>query len=99
MRKGIIEHNKTILKLCKFYFQKRSNLKKQIIQENDIEKKFKLIQKLDSMNRNSSYTRYRLRCMLTGRPNGCNRITGLCRIQARDLLRKCLLPGFKRVGS
>ncbi len=53
----------------------------------------KLIKKLP---RNSSKTKIRNRCALTGRPRGVYRKFGLCRIVLRDLCSFGQIPGVTK---
>ncbi len=93
-RKGLIENNNRRLALSERYMEQRNALKLAILHEYDIDEKLKLIQKLDGLPRNSSRTRYRNRCAITGRSRGYNKATGLCRIMARELIADCKLAGF-----
>jgi len=49
---------------------------------------------LASLPRNSSKSRIRNRCMITGRPRGYYRKVGLSRIILRDLAGKGEIPGL-----
>ena len=53
---------------------------------------------LDKLPRNSSKTRLRNRCMLTGRPRGYLRDFGLSRIAFRELALRGELPGIKKAS-
>ncbi|MDX5495676.1 MAG: 30S ribosomal protein S14, partial [Wolbachia endosymbiont of Nomada marshamella] len=86
-KKSMIERNLRRIKLCDQYKEKREKLKSIINNKNlSIVERFtaqnKLIKKLP---RNSSKTKIRNRCALTGRPRGVYRKFGLCRIVLRDL--------------
>ena len=50
--------------------------------------------KLAELPRNSSATRIRLRCALTGRPRGNYRKFGLSRIALRELASSGQIPGM-----
>jgi small subunit ribosomal protein S14 len=50
--------------------------------------------KLAELPRNSSATRVRLRCTLTGRPRGNYRKFGLSRIALRELASSGQIPGM-----
>ena len=81
-KKSMIERNLRRIKLCDQYKEKREKLKSIINNKNlSIVERFtaqnKLIKKLP---RNSSKTKIRNRCALTGRPRGVYRKFGLCRI-------------------
>jgi len=49
--------------------------------------------KLQQLPRNSSPTRQRNRCQLTGRPRGFFRKFGLCRLKIRELAFRGEIPG------
>lgn len=80
------------------YKEKREKLKSIINNKNlSIVERFtaqnKLIKKLP---RNSSKTKIRNRCALTGRPRGVYRKFGLCRIVLRDLCSFGQVPGVTK---
>lgn len=52
--------------------------------------------KLHKLPRNSSATRIRNRCELTGRPRGFLRKFGLCRIKFRELALSGQIPGVTK---
>lgn len=76
---------------------KRAALKA-IIKDKDVppEDRFQAVLKLADMPRNSSKTRIRNRCALTGRPRGNLRRFNLCRNMVRDLASQGQLPGVKK---
>ncbi len=97
-KKSIIERNLRRIKLCDQYKEKRQKLKSIINNKNlSIAERFtaqnKLIKKLP---RNSSKTKIRNRCALTGRPRGVYRKFGLCRIVLRDLCSFGQVPGVTK---
>ena len=53
---------------------------------------------LAKLPRNSSKTRLRNRCMITGRPHGFLRDFGLSRIAFRELAHRGELPGVKKAS-
>ena len=59
-----------------------------------VEERFAATLKLAEMPRNSSATRIRNRCELTGRPRGFYRKHKLSRIALRELGSKGLIPGL-----
>ena len=95
-RKGLLENNDRRYILSERYAERRKELKAAIIKEEDIDAKLLLIQKLESLPRNSSKTRYRNRCAVTGRPRGYNKLTGLSRIAFREAVGEGRLPGFRK---
>lgn len=97
-KKSMIERNLRRIKLCDQYKEKREKLKSIINNKNlSIVERFtaqnKLIKKLP---RNSSKTKMRNRCALTGRPRGVYRKFGLCRIVLRDLCSFGQIPGVTK---
>ncbi|GKS78071.1 MULTISPECIES: 30S ribosomal protein S14 [Wolbachia] len=97
-KKSMIERNLRRIKLCDQYKEKREKLKSIINNKNlSIVERFtaqnKLIKKLP---RNSSKTKIRNRCALTGRPRGVYRKFGLCRIVLRDLCSFGQVPGVTK---
>lgn len=97
-KKSMIERNLRRRKLCDQYKEKREKLKSIINNKNlSIVERFtaqnKLIKKLP---RNSSKTKIRNRCALTGRPRGVYRKFGLCRIVFRDLCSFGQVPGVTK---
>ena len=55
-------------------------------------------QALAKLPRNSSTTRLRNRCLLSGRPRGYLRAFGLSRIAVRELAHRGELPGVKKAS-
>ena len=53
---------------------------------------------LDKLPKNSSKTRLRNRCQLTGRPRGYIRMFGICRIKFRDLASDGKIPGVTKAS-
>ena len=90
-----IEKNKKRVKLVKQYAAKRAKLKDTA---NDMsrppEERFAARLKLAEMPRNSSATRIRNRCELTGRPRGVYRKFKLSRIALRELASSGQIPGM-----
>lgn len=53
---------------------------------------------LQKLPRNSSPSRVKNRCAITGRPRGYLRAFGLSRIQFRELAREGKIPGVKKAS-
>jgi len=90
-----IEKNKRRRKMAKQYANRRSKLK--AIAQNKtlpMEERFAATLKLAELPRNSSKTRIRNRCELTGRPRAYYRKHKLSRIALRELGSKGLIPGL-----
>lgn len=92
---SVIERNKKRQRLVDKYARRRAELK---VMAKDMsltpEERFNVRVKLAALPRNSSPTRVRLRCALTGRPRGNYRKFKLSRITLRDLALKGQIPGM-----
>jgi small subunit ribosomal protein S14 len=96
-KKSSVEKNNRRKKMIKANSQKRALLKKRIMDKTcPIEERLQLVQKLAKVSRNSSSTRYRNRCELTGRPRGYYREFGLSRSALRELASFGRVPGLTK---
>ncbi|PZA12368.1 30S ribosomal protein S14 [Rhodopseudomonas palustris] len=94
-KKSAIEKNNRRKKMAKNAAPKRARLKAVIADKSKpMEERFAATLKLAEMPRNSSATRIRNRCDLTGRPRSVYRLNKLSRIAIRDLGSKGLVPGL-----
>ena len=94
-KKSSIEKNRRRASLVKQYAAKRARLK--TIAEDDarpMEERFEARLKLAELPRNSSPTRVRNRCEVTGRPRSFYRKMRMSRIALRELGSKGLIPGL-----
>jgi small subunit ribosomal protein S14 len=90
-----IEKNNRRRRLSKRYAARRSRLKAVARDKNKpMEERFAATLKLAEMPRNSSATRVRNRCEITGRPRGFYRKHKLSRIALRELGSRGLIPGL-----
>ena len=90
-----VNKNNKRINLSDRYYKKRKNLKKIIMNKNlSLEERFKAQQKLSKMPRNSSKTRVRNRCQITGRPHGVYRKLKISRIALRQLGLQGKIPGM-----
>jgi small subunit ribosomal protein S14 len=90
-----IEKNKLRRRLSKQYAPKRARLKAVARDKTKpMEDRFAAALKLAELPRNSSATRIRNRCELSGRPRGFYRKHKLSRIALRDLGSKGMIPGL-----
>ncbi|WP_031550768.1 30S ribosomal protein S14 [Parvularcula oceani] len=94
-KKSMIERDVKRRKLAARYENKRSALKA-VMRDEDAspEDKFKAAMKLAELPRNSSPTRIRNRCLVTGRPRGYYRKLKMSRIALRDLGSTGRIPGL-----
>jgi small subunit ribosomal protein S14 len=90
-----VEKNSRRRKLVAQYASKRKKLK-EIAEDKTkrAEERFAARMKLAQLPRNSSATRIRNRCELTGRARGYYRKLRLCRNQLRELASQGLIPGM-----
>jgi small subunit ribosomal protein S14 len=90
-----IERNKKRERLAKKYAQRRAKLRAAALNEDlPLEERFAARLKLAQLPRNSSPTRVRNRCELTGRPRAFYRKLKVSRIALRDLASKGQIPGM-----
>ena len=90
-----VNKNNKRINLSNRYYKKRKILKQIIMNKNlPLEERFKAQQKLSKMPRNSSKTRVRNRCQITGRPHGVYRKLKISRIALRQLGLQGKIPGM-----
>jgi small subunit ribosomal protein S14 len=96
-KKSAVNRNEMVKALVKQYAAKRTALKK--IANDDslpLEDRFEARLKLAEMPRNSSATRIRNRCVVTGRPRAFYRKLKMSRIALRDLASMGQVPGMTK---
>jgi small subunit ribosomal protein S14 len=94
-KKSSIEKNNRRQRMTKNAAAKRAKLKAIIAdKKKPMEERFAATIKLAEMPRNSSATRIRNRCEITGRPRAFYRKHKLSRIALRDLGSKGMIPGL-----
>ncbi len=94
-KKSAIEKNNRRRKLVDRFAAKRAEYKATAENESlPLEDRFAARLKLAELPRNSSKTRIRNRCEVTGRPRAYYRKLGVSRIAMRDLGSKGLIPGL-----
>ena len=92
-----IQRNLKRIRLAKRFAKKRENLKKIIKNKKlPLTERFEAQLKLAKIPRNSSKTRIRNRCEITGRPRGVYRKLRISRIALRDLASKGKIPGMTK---
>ena len=94
-KKSMVEKNNRRRKMAKSYANRRKALKA-IARDKKLpmEERFAATLKLAELPRNSSRTRIRNRCELSGRPRAYYRKHRLSRIALRELGSKGLIPGL-----
>ena len=94
-KKSSIEKNKRRRRMTKQYSGRRSRLKAIARDKSKpVEERFAATLKLAELPRNSSATRIRNRCELTGRPRGYYRKLRMSRIALRELASQGQIPGM-----
>ena len=92
-----IQRNLKRIKLVKKYASKRNELKKIINNKTlPLIERFEAQLKLSKIPRDSSKTRIRNRCEISGRPHGVYRKLRISRIALRDLASSGKIPGMTK---
>jgi len=94
-KKSAVENNKRRRDMAQRFAAKRSQLKA-VAYDRSLppEERFQAFLKLAELPRNSSKTRVRNRCEVTGRPRGYYRRLKMSRIALRDLASNGQIPGM-----
>jgi len=96
-KNSAILNNTKRKKLVKKYADKRATLKAMTRDMSlSMEDRFNAQLKLAQLPRNSSATRVRNRCEVTGRPRGYYRKLRMSRIALRDLASSGMIPGMTK---
>ena len=96
-KKSAVNRNEMVKHLVKQYASKRDALKAIANDESrPLEERFEARLKLAELPRNSSKTRIRNRCVLTGRPRAYYRKLKMSRIALRDLASAGQIPGMTK---
>ena len=96
-KKSAVNRDLKRRKMAKSFARKREELKATVYnRELTAEERFQASLKLAELPRNSSKTRIRNRCALTGRPRAHHRRFNLSRIALRDLASRGELPGITK---
>jgi small subunit ribosomal protein S14 len=94
-KKSAVNRNEMVKRLVKAKAPKRDALKAIANDENlSLEERFEARLKLAEMPRNSSHTRIRNRCEVTGRPRAFYRKLKMSRIALRELGSRGQIPGL-----
>ena len=90
-----VNKNNKRLKMSNKFYKKRKKLKEIIMDKKiSLEERFKAQMKLSKLPRNSSKTRVRNRCQISGRPHGVYRKLKISRIALRKLGLEGKIPGM-----
>ena len=98
-KKSMIMRERKRAKLVARYAEKRTSLKAIIRDVNSTDEQRQLAQaKLNALPRDSSPTRQRNRCSVTGRPHGVYRKFGLGRNKLREAAMNGEIPGLTKAS-
>ena len=92
-KKGMVERERKRDRLVEKYADKRAELKERFRKATSAAEKLDIHRQIQRLPRDSSPTRKRNRCMVTGRPRGYYRDFGLSRNVLREWAHEGLLPG------
>ena len=93
-KKSMIAREVKRKKLIDKYAEKRHQIRQQIVDESlDDDSRFEAMLQLQKLPRDSSRSRHRNRCVVTGRPRGYYRNFGLARNKLREVIMKGEVPG------
>jgi len=96
-KKSAVNRNEMVKRLVKQNAEKRDALKAIANDESrPLEERFEARLKLAKLPRNSSPTRIRNRCVMTGRPRAYYRKLKMSRIALRDLASAGQIPGMTK---
>jgi len=98
-KKSMVAREKKRAKLVRQHQDKRTQLKKIIAsEESSFDEKMAAVTTLQKLPRDSSRSRQRNRCRMTGRPHGYYRKFGLSRIKLREAAMRGDVPGLVKAS-
>jgi small subunit ribosomal protein S14 len=98
-KKSMIARENKRARLVKRYVEKRAAYKAVLIdQDASFDEKMEAQTKLQTLPRDSSRSRQRNRCRITGRPHGVFRKFGLCRNKLREAAMRGDIPGLVKAS-
>jgi|TARA_B100000683_G_scaffold160363_1_gene154675 small subunit ribosomal protein S14 len=95
-KQSMIQREKKRERLVAKYANKRESIKEELKKVNSFQERLTLYKKLESLPRNSSPSRRRNRCWVTGRSRGFYKDFGLSRHVLREMGNEGLIPGLTR---
>ena len=97
-KQGMIQREKKRESLIAKYETKRNALKDELKSVTSFNDRLGLYKKFERIPRNSSQTRQRNRCWVTGRSRGFYKDFGLSRHVLREMAHDGLIPGLKKAS-
>ena len=95
-KQSLIQREKKRKLLTEKYDAKRSSIKAELKKTKSFPERVALYKKFEKIPRNSSPSRQRNRCWVTGRSRGFYRDFGLSRHVLREMGNEGLVPGLKK---
>jgi small subunit ribosomal protein S14 len=95
-KQSMIQREKKRERLITKHSAKRESIKQQLKTVNSFKERVILYKKLEKIPRNSSQTRHRNRCWVTGRSRGFYKDFGLSRHVLREMAHEGLIPGLTK---
>ena len=95
-KQGMIQREKKRERLVTKHINKRESLKEELKGVSSFQERVALYKKFEKIPRNSSPSRHRNRCWVTGRSQGFYRDFGLSRHVLREMGNEGLIPGLKK---
>ena len=95
-KQSMIQREKKRERLVAKYLNKRLALKEELKNTSSFENRLILYKKFEQIPRNSSPTRHRNRCWVTGRSRGVYKDFGLSRHVLREMGKEGLIPCLKK---
>ena len=98
-KKSMIARENKRSRLVEQYAEKRAKYKAVLIDQNaSFDEKMEAQRQLQTLPRDSSRSRGRNRCRITGRPHGVFRKFGLCRNKLREAAMRGDIPGLVKAS-
>jgi small subunit ribosomal protein S14 len=95
-KQSMIQREKKRAQLASKYAVKRQTIKEQLKTVSSFQERLTLYKKLEGIPTNSSLTRKRNRCWVTGRSRGFYKDFGLSRHVLREMGNEGLIPGLTK---
>lgn len=95
---SVVKNNRKLDKATRYYKHRQELKDKSSDQSLTLEQRMEYRLKLNKLPRNSSLSRHKTRCELTGRPRGNYRKFGLCRLEFRKLALDGKIPGVTKAS-
>jgi small subunit ribosomal protein S14 len=95
-KQGMIQREKKRERMVNKHINKREAIKEELKTVSSFKERVSLYKKFERIPRNSSQSRHRNRCWVTGRSRGFYRDFGLSRHVLREMGNDGLIPGLKK---